>query len=47
MVEDINYFMYVEDMIWYDIVEDIILSAYCGIVTTVFTHVLCHKNIKN
>jgi len=29
MVEDIDYFMYVEDMILYDIVEDIILSGYC------------------
>ena len=43
MVEDIDYIMYVEDMIWYYVVEDIILSVYCGRVTIVFTHVLCHK----
>ena len=43
IVEDIDYFMYIEDMIWYDIVEDIILSGYCVRVITVFTHVLCHK----
>ncbi len=43
MVLDIDYFMYVEDMILYDIVEDIILSGYCVRVITVFTHVLCHK----